>query len=180
MANERTKDESEQMNCAQLALERINEAYEYEEQAIQLKAEAKDDLREYLSDALPFEANPSITIRNGCFVVSCYPRPALKEIDNDLEEEVEMVMPLEFRIGEESEELDRDDLSSDLQRMRVKNVKGLISDIEEEYEDGAPVDLVLSRAYEVGLSKSKMEHEIDKLKQKGEVYEPTTDTLRTT
>jgi len=30
------------------------------------------------------------------------------------------------------------------------------------------------------MDESKAEHEIDKLKQKGEVYEPSTDTLRTT
>jgi replicative DNA helicase Mcm len=30
------------------------------------------------------------------------------------------------------------------------------------------------------MEQSKAEHEIDKLKQKGEVYEPSTDHLRTT
>ncbi|GAB3667237.1 minichromosome maintenance protein MCM [Halopiger thermotolerans] len=70
--------------------------------------------------------------------------------------------------------------TSKSQRDRIKNLKQLISDIEEEYDDGAPVDIVLERAEEVGMDQSKAEHEIDKLKQKGEVYEPSTDTLRTT
>jgi len=66
------------------------------------------------------------------------------------------------------------------QRDRIKNIKQLISDIEEEYDDGAPVDIVLERAEEIGMDESKAEHEIEKLKQKGEVYEPSTNNLRTT
>lgn len=70
--------------------------------------------------------------------------------------------------------------TSKSQRDRIKNIKQLISEIEEEYDDGAPVDVVLDRAEEIGMDHSKAEHEIDKLKQKGEVYEPSTDHLRTT
>ena len=70
--------------------------------------------------------------------------------------------------------------TSKSQRDRIKNIKMLIADIEEEYDDGAPIDVVLERAGEIGMDESKAEHEIDKLKQKGEVYEPSTDHLRTT
>ncbi len=70
--------------------------------------------------------------------------------------------------------------TSKSQRDRIKNIKQLIADIEEDYDEGAPVDVVLDRAEEIGLEHSKAEHEIDKLKQKGEVYEPSTDHLRTT
>ncbi|ELZ16323.1 MCM family protein [Natrinema thermotolerans DSM 11552] len=70
--------------------------------------------------------------------------------------------------------------TSKSQRDRIKNLKQLIGDIEEEYDDGAPVDIVMERAEEIGMDQSKAEHEIDKLKQKGEVYEPSTNTLRTT
>ncbi|WP_338730084.1 LAGLIDADG family homing endonuclease [Haladaptatus sp. DJG-WS-42] len=69
---------------------------------------------------------------------------------------------------------------SKTQRDRVKNIKNLIAEIEQEYEDGAPIDVVLDRAEEIGMDHSKAEHEIEKLKQKGEVYEPRTDHLRTT
>ncbi|WP_276274694.1 LAGLIDADG family homing endonuclease [Haladaptatus sp. QDMS2] len=69
---------------------------------------------------------------------------------------------------------------SKTQRDRVKNIKNLIKEIEDEYEDGAPIDVVLDRAEEIGMDHSKAEHEIEKLKQKGEVYEPRTDHLRTT
>ncbi len=66
------------------------------------------------------------------------------------------------------------------QRDRIKNLKQLIADIEDEYEEGAPVEEVLSRADEIGLDRGKAEDEIEKLRKKGEVYEPRTDHLRTT
>jgi replicative DNA helicase Mcm len=70
--------------------------------------------------------------------------------------------------------------TSKSQRDRIQNIKAIISDIEDEYDEGAPVDVVIERAEEVGIEQSKAEHEIDQLKQKGEVYEPRTDHLRTT
>ncbi|NHN60784.1 MULTISPECIES: minichromosome maintenance protein MCM [Halorussus] len=70
--------------------------------------------------------------------------------------------------------------TSKTQRDRIKNLKQLIAEIEDDYEEGAPVDEVMARADEIGMEQSKAEHEIDKLKQKGEVYEPSTDHLRTT
>jgi replicative DNA helicase Mcm len=64
------------------------------------------------------------------------------------------------------------------QRDRIKNIKQLIADVEEDYEDGAPIDVVLERADEIGMDQSKAEREIEQLKQKGEVYEPNLDHLR--
>ncbi|MFU8868608.1 LAGLIDADG family homing endonuclease [Natronococcus sp.] len=103
----------------------------------------------------------------------------------DAERVVEIVRSCLQDIGVDPEtgEFDADIVeagTSKSQRDRIKNIKGLISDIEEEYDEGAPVDIVLERADEIGMDESKAEHEIDKLKQKGEVYEPSTDTLRTT
>ncbi len=66
------------------------------------------------------------------------------------------------------------------QRDRIKNIKHLIADIEAEYDEGAPFEIVVERAEEVGIDSTKTEHEIEKLKQKGEVYEPQTGYLRTT
>jgi replicative DNA helicase Mcm len=86
-------------------------------------------------------------------------------------------------VDPESGEFDADVVetgTSKSQRDRIKNIKGLIAEIEAEYEDGAPVEVVLDRADEIGLDPDKADHEIDKLKQKGEVYEPSTDHLRTT
>ncbi|WP_255169200.1 minichromosome maintenance protein MCM [Natrononativus amylolyticus] len=106
------------------------------------------------------------------------------EID-DAERVIEIVRSCLQDIGVDPEtgEFDADIVeagTSKSQRDRIKNIKQLISDIEEEYDEGAPVDVVLERAAEIGLDESKAEHEIEKLKQKGEVYEPSTDNLRTT
>ena len=70
--------------------------------------------------------------------------------------------------------------TSKSQRDRIKNIKGLIADIEEEYQEGAPVDEVLDRAGEIGMDPGKAEQEIEKLRTKGEVYEPKQGHLRTT
>ncbi|AXR79483.1 LAGLIDADG family homing endonuclease [Natrarchaeobaculum sulfurireducens] len=103
----------------------------------------------------------------------------------DAERVIEIVRSCLQDIGVDPEtgEFDADIVeagTSKSQRDRIKNVKGLISDVEEEYDEGAPVDIVLERAAEIGMDQSKAEHEIEKLKQKGEVYEPSTDNLRTT
>mgnify|MGYP006873392058 FL=1 len=70
--------------------------------------------------------------------------------------------------------------ASKTQRDRIKNIKGLSSDIEEEFEEGAPIAEVLDRADEIGMDATKAEDEIEKLRRKGEVYEPKQDHLRTT
>ncbi|XVH32945.1 minichromosome maintenance protein MCM [Haloferacaceae archaeon DSL9] len=70
--------------------------------------------------------------------------------------------------------------TSKSQRDRIKNLKQLIAEIETEYDEGAPVDEVLERASEVGMDPSKAEQEIEKLRRKGEVYEPKQNHLRTT
>ncbi|WP_254766092.1 LAGLIDADG family homing endonuclease [Salinilacihabitans rarus] len=103
----------------------------------------------------------------------------------DAERVIEIVRSCLQDIGVDPEtgEFDADIVeagTSKSQRDRIKNIKQLISDVEEEYDDGAPIDIVLERADEIGMDRSKAEHEIEKLKQKGEVYEPSTDNLRTT
>ena len=62
----------------------------------------------------------------------------------------------------------------------IKGLKELIAVIEEDSDEGAPVDRVVNTASECGFDSSRVRHGIDQLKQKGEVYEPRTDHLRTT
>jgi replicative DNA helicase Mcm len=68
--------------------------------------------------------------------------------------------------------------TSKSQRDRIKSLKGLIQDIEADYEEGAPVEEVLDRADEIGMDRSKAEAEIEKLKNKGDIYQPKQDHLR--
>jgi len=67
---------------------------------------------------------------------------------------------------------------SEEQREKLRNTKQLIAAIEEEFNEGAPVDVIIERAEEEGIDPERAKHEIDKLKQKGKVYEPKTDHLR--
>jgi DNA replicative helicase MCM subunit Mcm2 (Cdc46/Mcm family) len=86
-------------------------------------------------------------------------------------------------VDPETGELDADFVETGTtksQRDRIKNLKGLIREIQDEYDDGAPVDVILERTDEIGMDETKVEHEIEKMKQKGELYEPNTGTLRLT
>ncbi len=83
----------------------------------------------------------------------------------------------------ETGELDADVVetgTSKTQRDRVRNLLDIVAEIESEYDEGAPVEVILERCEEIDISEQKAEHEIDKLKQKGEVYEPQPNHLRTT
>lgn len=70
---------------------------------------------------------------------------------------------------------------SKTQRDRIHDIKSLISDVAEEYENNnAPYDEVMDRLDEVGMDKMKAEKEIEKLKRKGELYEPSNNELSVT
>jgi DNA replicative helicase MCM subunit Mcm2 (Cdc46/Mcm family) len=69
--------------------------------------------------------------------------------------------------------------TSKTQRDRIRNIKGIITEIEDEYDKGAPVEEVIDRAETIGMDQSKAEHEIKKLREQGDVYEPQNGHLRT-
>ncbi|MFB6167867.1 MAG: LAGLIDADG family homing endonuclease [Haloferacaceae archaeon] len=103
----------------------------------------------------------------------------------DAERALELVRSCleDIMIDPETGEYDADIVetgTSKTQRDRKKNLRALIQEVEKEYEEGAPIDEVLSRADEAGIDRAKAEEEIENLKQKGEVYEPSLDHLRTT
>jgi replicative DNA helicase Mcm len=102
----------------------------------------------------------------------------------DAERVIEIVRSCLKDIGVDPEtgEFDADVVEtgqSKTQRDRIKNIKSLIAEIESEYDEGAPIETILDRAEEVGMERSQAEHEIEKLRRQGDVYEPTTDHLRT-
>lgn len=69
--------------------------------------------------------------------------------------------------------------TSKSQRDRIRNIKGIISEVEDEHDEGAPIDKILDRAKAAGMDHSKAEQEIEKLRRQGDVYEPSTGNLRT-
>jgi replicative DNA helicase Mcm len=70
--------------------------------------------------------------------------------------------------------------TSKSQRDRIKSMKTIIEELASKHDRGAPVDKVVEVAVQNGMDDNKALHEIEKLKQKGEVYEPESDYLRTT
>jgi len=66
------------------------------------------------------------------------------------------------------------------QRERKREVREIVASLENEAVHGAPRKLVIESAIEAGHSDSKVEHEIEKLMDQGELYEPATDHYRTT
>lgn len=66
------------------------------------------------------------------------------------------------------------------QRERIQNIKGIIEDLESEYDPGAPTEVIIEKAVEIGINEETARHEFDQLREKGEVYEPKTDHWRVT
>jgi len=86
-------------------------------------------------------------------------------------------------ITPEQGELDADMIEAGTtksQRDKIKNLKDIVGQIEDEYKHGAPRSEVLDIAESTGMDRSKAEHEVEKLLEKAEVYEPAEDRLRTT
>ncbi|ELZ12479.1 MCM family protein [Natrinema thermotolerans DSM 11552] len=65
--------------------------------------------------------------------------------------------------------------SSKPQRDRVKNVKAVIRELQAGKAGGVPYEDVFEKLEEMGISQEKAKHEIEKLKRKGDAYEPKTN-----
>ncbi|MCU4971848.1 hypothetical protein OB955_03735 [Halobacteria archaeon AArc-m2/3/4] len=63
---------------------------------------------------------------------------------------------------------------------RVTSVEDIVGEVEDNHEDGAPVEKVIDACEDAGFDQGKVEHELEKLKRKGKVYEPSAGRLRTT
>ncbi|MFB6220683.1 MAG: LAGLIDADG family homing endonuclease, partial [Halolamina sp.] len=105
--------------------------------------------------------------------------------EEDAERVIDIVRSCLENIGVDPEtgEFDADVIetgTSKSQRDRIKSIRELISDVEEEYDEGAPIEEVLDRAGEIGMDADKAESEIENLRRKGELYEPVQGHLRTT
>jgi replicative DNA helicase Mcm len=102
----------------------------------------------------------------------------------DAERVIEIVRTCLQDVGVDPEtgEFDADVIetgTSKTQRDRIKGLKEIIAELQDEYDDGAPLEEVLDEAEANGMERSKAEHEIDKLKQQGDIYQPNKDHLRT-
>ncbi len=103
---------------------------------------------------------------------------------SDADRVIEIVRSCLMDIGVDPEtgEFDADVVetgTSKTQRDRIRGIKEIVGDLQDEYDDGAPVEKILDEAEQHGMERSKAEHEIEKLKQQGELYQPNQDHLRT-
>lgn len=62
----------------------------------------------------------------------------------------------------------------------ISNVKEIVEQIDDVCEKGAPEKAVINHSAEIGFDESTVRNELEKLKQKGEVYEPSTGRVRPT
>jgi len=86
----------------------------------------------------------------------------------------------EYEITEHDVDLIQTDQSKE-QRERIRSIKEVVKDRERKGENGAEVAAVINEATNwEGTDEEAVRYELDKLKTQGEVYEPTTDHLRTT
>jgi len=63
-------------------------------------------------------------------------------------------------------------------RDRTKSMKEIIREISKENQGSAPRDVVLDRAVELGIDRSRAEEIIDRMRRDGELIEPRPGTLR--
>jgi replicative DNA helicase Mcm len=103
--------------------------------------------------------------------------------ETDAERVIEIVRSSLRDVGMDPEtgEFDADIVETEMsksQRDRVKGIKEIIQELQDEYDEGAPTEKVIERAEEAGMDTDKAKHEIQKLRDSGEVYSPKGDTLR--
>jgi replicative DNA helicase Mcm len=96
----------------------------------------------------------------------------------DVERTINIVMTSLKQVGMDREtgKLDIDILTVGVgksQRERIKDLKNIIMELAREYgSGGVPLDRIVDKAGEHGISKEKVEKEIRKLKEIGEIFEP--------
>jgi len=169
------EDAVEQIDGAEAIEEKLEGAQDHLDQAELLQNEAKEEAEDLVRSAIDFEATISSEYHSSSNAVSIRLIP--KSISDSIADgdHAPTVSSLRIVFGGP---IDRS--TSKSQRRRIKNIKGLTADIEEEYDEGAPVEEVLDQSMLIGLNRQEAENELEKLRTKGEVYEPKEGHLRTT
>jgi len=64
------------------------------------------------------------------------------------------------------------------ERADLNKIKSIVTALESEHDEGAPIETILDRAEAEGIDREIAEDAIDTFRRQGDVYEPTTDHLR--
>lgn len=149
---------------------KLEDASDHQERADQLIHEAAEDAKTLVEDAIEFPAEVTVDHHKDPNVVHVEVTPeALRDSIAGDPDGLVVTEPLRIRFKDQ--EFGK--------RERINKLKDLISDIEAEHDEGAPRDEVITRARMFGMDQSNVEDEIEALRQKGDVYEPQTNHLRT-
>ena len=81
-------------------------------------------------------------------------------------------------VGEEPTQNVDADLFSDTHQDSRRTLKAVVGELEDDYDEGAPVEAILGYAEGIGMDRDTAANEIETLRRQGDVYEPTTDHLR--
>jgi len=81
---------------------------------------------------------------------------------------------------EQKGEFDESEVDTETWENEEDLVKEVISQTEESYDEGAPVEVVVEKLVERGFVKKEAKQGIESLRKQGELYEPVQGHLRTT
>ena len=104
----------------------------------------------------------------------------------DVERAIDLIMSMLNELGMDPEaggydvDVINQGAASKSQQRRRDRIKQVIDELCDEYADGAPYDEVVDRSAEqLDIEPSKIGEEVEKLREKGEIYEPNADHYRT-
>jgi len=103
--------------------------------------------------------------------------------DIELVKDLVMKSMRDVGVDPDSGEFDADVVetgTSKAQRDRIHTLLDIIAEKQEEYDKGAPLEDILMVAMDHDMGKNQTEHDLQKLKDQGEIYENGTDYFRTT
>lgn len=151
-------------------VDKLEQAQDHQDRAEDLIDEALEEATAVVDDRLPFAAEYDAEHISALPAVRVHVHPtSLLDGDGDETASAEITGPMTVTFSG----------ATLTDRERVRHMKHLIDEIEDEYTEGAPKREVFAQAVQAGIPRDKAEHEIMKLRQKGDVYEPATDRLRT-
>ena len=114
----------------------------------------------------------------------CQARLRLSSVteEKDAQRVMDLVME-SFRVMKDptTGKMDSDIISTGIsksQRDRIRVLKGIITDLQDEYKSAVPLEDIISRAQESGINKDAVEDIIEKLKTLGEILEATNERFR--
>jgi hypothetical protein len=169
--------------------DKLEQAEDHEDRAERLREEACNQVAEKVENGLPFDADVSVeNTDNDSFGVEIRPKGLREGVLKEFDEETTVTAPVQRLIIGHGDDLlvspsemkmAFDGTADGTKQDAVGSIKDLIREIETHFDDGAPIDEVLDHAVSFGMERSKAEHEIEKLRRQGDVYEPSQDHLRT-